>query len=253
MELRSIDYDLHWEQAANKIDRDTTERIEHTVAALPLDVHSVLDIGCGDGRLTHAIAGTGRQVVAADISATALSHVKVPSILASADNLGVADKSFDLVLSSEMLEHLPEPTFREAIAEISRVAKKYILVTVPNAENLVEQQARCRCGTTFHTWGHERQFTAKSLRRMFPGFELSNACDFGKIVSPYNRVLLLIKQRVAGQWAWEQNTHCPRCQNTVEPIPLHPTVAKCCDFTHYRILSSLHKRRAWLLSLFKRY
>jgi 2-polyprenyl-3-methyl-5-hydroxy-6-metoxy-1,4-benzoquinol methylase len=53
----------------------------------------------------------GKAVTAVDISKVVLSRVKAPTLLRSADNLaGVPDRSYDLVLCTETLEHLDDAT-----------------------------------------------------------------------------------------------------------------------------------------------
>lgn len=45
-------------------------------------------------------------------------------------NLPYKDNSFDLVLSAEVLEHLENPD--EALDELKRVSKKYVILSVPD-------------------------------------------------------------------------------------------------------------------------
>jgi len=49
---------------------------------------------------------------------------------ASAYELPYKDNSFDLVICTEVLEHLEEPT--KAFKEMLRVSKKYLIISVPN-------------------------------------------------------------------------------------------------------------------------
>jgi len=65
-----------------------------------------------------------------------LKYVKAKKVQASADLLPVKSNSYDLVFSSEMIEHLPEEIFVNAIAEIKRISKKYVFLTFPNDENI---------------------------------------------------------------------------------------------------------------------
>src|SRR5689334_16454579 len=84
---------------------DIREKVRVFEQMIPEDVASVVDVGCGDGAVTDALV-RGRRVVGVDSSRTALAHVKTESVLADARNLPFADGSFDLGLSSQMLEHL---------------------------------------------------------------------------------------------------------------------------------------------------
>jgi len=107
----------------------------------------VLDIGCGAGR--HAIEAVrrGAGTVALDMSHADLcsaqrgvaeyGHVDVPAageflaVRADARRIPFADGSFDRVIASEVLEHIPDDDV--AIAELVRVLRPggVLAVTVP--------------------------------------------------------------------------------------------------------------------------
>src|SRR5664280_302515 len=113
-------YDLRWAGGSVTTEREWN-RICATISAIPADCHSILDVGTGNGLLANELAGTGKSVTAVDISEIALSKVTGRTLLRSADNLeGVADRSYDLVLCTEMLEHLDEATYRGALREFNR-------------------------------------------------------------------------------------------------------------------------------------
>lgn len=64
---------------------------------------SVLDLGCGTGRIAEPLAVVGHEVVAVDESAEMLSHLRrATPILARVQDLDL-DRRFDLVL---LLSHL---------------------------------------------------------------------------------------------------------------------------------------------------
>ncbi|HYZ75800.1 MAG TPA: methyltransferase domain-containing protein [Gaiellaceae bacterium] len=90
--------------------------------------HRVLDVGCGTGGFTVAIAErTGAEVVGCDRSAALLEHAKKASAAAewvegSAERLPFADESFNRVLMSLMLHQVDEPA--QAVAEAFRVLRR---------------------------------------------------------------------------------------------------------------------------------
>ena len=94
---------------------------------------SMLELGCGAGRMTRTFARRFSQVYAADISKEMLGHAKV--LLPEAGNVtwilgngtdvsGLGDESVDFAFSYIVLQHMPEPEFAyRYIREILRVLK----------------------------------------------------------------------------------------------------------------------------------
>jgi 2-polyprenyl-3-methyl-5-hydroxy-6-metoxy-1,4-benzoquinol methylase len=99
---------------------------------------SVLDVGCGEGVLTERIAtrlDRGR-VVGIDLEDPALAaewaRRKRPNLefhAMSAERLAFEDNEFDVATALEVLEHVDDP--EAVLAEMSRVAQRYLLVSVP--------------------------------------------------------------------------------------------------------------------------
>lgn len=86
----------------------------------------ILDIGCGGGFLTNALAKEGHQVVGIDISLTSLETAKqhdmtkqVQYLQADAYALPFTDESFDVVCAMDILEHVESP--QKLIAQAARV------------------------------------------------------------------------------------------------------------------------------------
>lgn len=110
---------------------------------LDLDGASVLEIGCGRGGFATWLAGQpARTVVGADFSRTAVTRAAeaAPSVAfeqADIQRLPHPDSSFDIVISCETVEHVPDP--RGAVLELARVLKVggSLLLTTPNYMNLL--------------------------------------------------------------------------------------------------------------------
>jgi ubiquinone/menaquinone biosynthesis C-methylase UbiE len=96
----------------------------------------VLDVGCGTGWFSREVERAGGAVVALDIGVKLLEKVGekcgAARVAGDACRLGFADDTFDIVVSSECIEHTPDP--RKALAEMGRVLKPggVLVVTVPN-------------------------------------------------------------------------------------------------------------------------
>lgn len=89
---------------------------------------SVLDIGCGGGFLTNALAKAGHQAFGIDVSGKSLEVAKkrdttgtVQYQKANAYALPYENESFDVVCAMDVLEHVEEPSL--LIQEASRVLK----------------------------------------------------------------------------------------------------------------------------------
>ncbi|MQA98295.1 MAG: methyltransferase domain-containing protein [Streptosporangiales bacterium] len=100
-----------------------------TVAQLgryaPLAGARALDVGCGPGYFTRALRAAGADVAGVDADPAELTlHGAEPygAVLGSALRLPFADASFDVCLSSNVLEHVPDPW---------RMAGEMIRVTRP--------------------------------------------------------------------------------------------------------------------------
>ena len=88
----------------------------------------ILDVGCGGGFLSNALAKAGFQVTGLDASAESLKIAQVHDetksvnyITGDAYKLPFADQSFEVVTAMDFLEHVEDP--EKVIQEISRVLK----------------------------------------------------------------------------------------------------------------------------------
>lgn len=97
---------------------------------------SVLDLGCGYGAYSLALASSGRRCVGCDVNLEYLKPARASGlpVVAVDTALPFADKTFDTVLLFEVVEHVPP--IEAILQEAFRVARKNVLITVPNAEDL---------------------------------------------------------------------------------------------------------------------
>jgi 2-polyprenyl-3-methyl-5-hydroxy-6-metoxy-1,4-benzoquinol methylase len=112
-------------------------RLDEVTACL--EPSSVLDVGCGEGVVTARLAQHLAPAEVLGVDADEV-HLKTEWNSRSATNLSFAagsaydlpfgDDRFDLVCCIEVLEHLERP--RDALAEMVRVARKALLLSVPN-------------------------------------------------------------------------------------------------------------------------
>ncbi|MBF0631986.1 MAG: class I SAM-dependent methyltransferase [Magnetococcales bacterium] len=101
----------------------------------------LLDVGCGLGYLSEML-GRGYQCVGVDYDMASLEANQKREIgrmvRGRVDRLAFRDASFDLIVCSEVLEHLPQGLDAAVMKEMARVLKPggRILITVPALEGI---------------------------------------------------------------------------------------------------------------------
>jgi len=95
----------------------------------------IVEVGAGEGHVTGRLAERFPEadVVGLDLQDDALldewTKLGVPMFFGDATRLPFADRSVDLIVGLEVLEHIPQP--ERALAEIARVGRTAVL-SVPN-------------------------------------------------------------------------------------------------------------------------
>ena len=96
---------------------------------------SLLDVGCGRGDLASNFANAGWRASGLDISPAAVAAAREVGVDAHVGTIETApfqDGSFDLVIMSHSLEHMPDPA--GALAHARRLLRDgaTLIVAVPN-------------------------------------------------------------------------------------------------------------------------
>jgi ubiquinone/menaquinone biosynthesis C-methylase UbiE len=120
------------------------------IERLPLDGSRVIDVGCGEGWLTHLVSPISITTIGIDPSAIALERARSSNatgngifIQASADDLPLDPASTDVAIFYNSLHHVPEGNQDKAIAETARVLAPGGLLCI------VEPEARGSCYELF--------------------------------------------------------------------------------------------------------
>ena len=107
-------------------------------------VRSVLDVGCSHGGGVKALWKMGMKASGVDVSKTAVnmaierqgdnpqSCVNKCWQQAPATSLPFADMSVDAIMSTDVLEHLDPPDVDNAVTELARVARKWMVLKISN-------------------------------------------------------------------------------------------------------------------------
>ncbi len=135
--------ELYYEEIGDDFDKwmsdfDVERRIDLIKKLLPRGAPSLscLEVGCGTGRISEAIKPLVGQLTVSDksraLAKSVGSQLHVDWLESDACRLDIPDNTYDLVVSSECIEHTPAP--KTAIREMLRVVTKggTIIVTSPN-------------------------------------------------------------------------------------------------------------------------
>jgi SAM-dependent methyltransferase len=158
---------------------------------------SLLDVGCGEGVLTHEWAQRlgGGRIVGIDLDDEKLAAEwdkrQRPNLeyrCEEATRLSFGDGEFDLATAIEVLEHVPDP--EATVAEMARVANRHLLVSVPR-EPLWRGLNMARgayWGSLGNTPGHVNHWSKRSFVKL-----LSRHGEVVEARSPFPWTMLLVR------------------------------------------------------------
>ncbi len=126
----------------------------------------VLDVGCGTGTLAIEVArlvgGAGRVIgvdpgteqLACARSKAARRNLPIDFQIGTIEQLAFSDQTFDVVLSTLMMHHLPDSIKRQGLTEIARVLKPGGRLVIADFKHKKERQGRA---ARFHAGGSSMQ------------------------------------------------------------------------------------------------
>lgn len=154
----------HWQQVSRNIFRHNAyvaARYAQVVKLVPRVSKRVLDIGCGDGVLLsligdHHLYGVDLDQASLDYAAT---RIKARLIKAAAESLPFKSNYFDLVIATEIIEHLAKPEIM--LREIKRVLK-------PRGRVILTTPVKSAAGLTDKL--HHQEFSPDDLKQLCAGY-----------------------------------------------------------------------------------
>jgi 2-polyprenyl-3-methyl-5-hydroxy-6-metoxy-1,4-benzoquinol methylase len=157
---------------------------------------TLLDVGCGEGVLTHEWAKRiDGKVVGIDLDDPHLhaewEKRQAPNLeyrVLKAENMPFEDGAFDVASAIEVLEHVPDP--EHTVAEMARVASGWLLVSVPREPlwrglNMARGAYLKDLG---NTPGHLNHWSKRSFVRL-----LSQHGEVVEARSPFPWTMLLVR------------------------------------------------------------
>lgn len=131
----------------------------------------VLNIGAGNGTMELLSLQTGYDTYSLDLSPETVLKLKGQGINAHTGSItktSFPDAQFDVIIATEVLEHLATNDLKLALTEIKRLLKPngFFIGTVPYEENLSDNKVYCPgCHLEFHRWGHQQSFSISQLKQ----------------------------------------------------------------------------------------
>jgi SAM-dependent methyltransferase len=127
-------YDRKYSDGAEVLRTSKQYTVDCVPAGAPLDI---LDVGCGSGANSEALAAKGHRVQGVDISEAGIEKYRMRGfegrVCDIESGLDYPDASFDLVFCSEVIEHMTSPEI--LAAEMARVLKPegLLVLSTPNS------------------------------------------------------------------------------------------------------------------------
>lgn len=214
--------DIHWRTTSPlslRYNGPLVARYNCVLKSSPRTCKRILDIGCGDGRLTYllgkafpsaAVTGVDSEIRGIEIARERIKQRGQSNIKFEVNADGRFDfkqDAFDLIVMTDVIEHLLQPV--EMLAEISRMLSPdgTSIITTPNRQEGKKWDDR-----------HEHEFDAAELKTLLQG-TFSRVAVYGSW--PMKRIRW--GKTVIGRIALEARSRCGF--NPYEGYQLDPTAA----------------------------
>ena len=100
--------------------------------AIKSQPQTILLIGKGDGIVESILRNLDIKVTTLDISKDL-----TPDFVGTVESLPFKNKSFDVSICCQVLEHLPFEQFRTSLRELRRVTREYLILSLPDARRFL--------------------------------------------------------------------------------------------------------------------
>lgn len=172
-----------------------------------------LEIGARDCYITRLMSQRHDQVVALDLSKPQCELDNVRCVAGDVRALELPDAAFDVVLCSEVLEHLDPHDLPRATSELQRVCRGTLVVGVPFEQDLRVGRTICaHCRAINPPYAHLNRFDETRLTGMFRPFRPLQCEHIGETRHRTNAVSDFLMRQAGYPWGtYEQDEGCVRC------------------------------------------
>jgi SAM-dependent methyltransferase len=195
------------------------DRMVAAVNLIPTDAKSLLDVGCGNGAFLSLAEEMRPDILATGVepSQPAIDKKWCSSsiVVGEITSLPFPDRSFDVVCSMAVLEHVPSHRMAQGLYELQRVCRSYILIDLPFRER--RTRIRCpQCGCAFDPHLHLRSYSEREIHSLFPLYVVKKQLVLRgrELLIPYV-VLRVLRCELSA----ERFPHavCPQCEHCSVP------------------------------------
>ena len=131
------------------------------------EVKEVLEIGPGSKLVSRELEHIGYKVTTCDFDQSVN-----PDVVSDIRELPFEDNSFDCVMACQVLEHIPYEDFEKVLEELSKITRKYLIISLPSRLTIFKFIFKFPFIQTFF----KKSFLDLSFQFpvKFPGFEVSS-------------------------------------------------------------------------------
>lgn len=171
-DAKQFDYFTEYECGASNFENDKLKQI--IISRVPRNSDLILDIGCGKGWVADYFLNLGKSIISMDISLTNPLRISRKhnennhlGLVADVYSMPFKENSIDCVISSEVMEHVPNPKlYIEEIVKVLKPGGKAV-ITTPYNEKL--QYYLCvHCNKLTPKNAHLHSFNDNNIKELLP-------------------------------------------------------------------------------------
>jgi len=180
-----------------------------------------LDVGARDGHFSLLLAERFQRVVALDLILPRIVHPRVECLKGTAERLPFADRAFDFVFCTEVLEHIPTRNLSLVCSELVRVTGQKLLVGVPYRQDTRVGRTTCyACGGKNPPWGHVNRFTEATISDLFSALKIDRISFVGHTSEATNTFSTKLMDLAGNPYGtYHQDEPCIHCGSKLLPPP----------------------------------